>query len=207
MTTKKNLSENYDEDWVYEFDKNIPIRDQAIYSDDHYLLNVRKIFTNDVYFGVEYTTLDDYGNLYHQFRCKDRRFLEHLVDDRASFLNLYFTKKDDHLILASQSNYKSKKASFFTNYNLTFYYDDSENYSYSTITFNKGLFKGIYGSSDLEGFKTRTKSNGFSVLNREPTKQEVKEHLIDKAKISFSNVITRVNTAYSNIKVFHKTEI
>lgn len=207
MTTKNKLSENYDEDWVYQFDKNIPIRDQAIYSDDHYLLNVRKIFTNDVYFGVEYTTLDDYGNLYHQFRCKDKRFLEHLVDDRTSFLNLYLTKKDEHLILAYQSNYKSKKANFFTNYDLTFYYDSSENYSYSTITLNNGLFKGIYGSIDLEGFKRRTQSNGFSVLNREPTKQEVKDHLIDKAEISFSNVITRVNTAYSNIKVFHKTEI
>ena len=48
------------------------------------------------------------------------------------------------------------------------------------------------------------KENVFLFLIEFPTKEEVQTHLIDKQINALSaNFITRVNTAYSNIKVFH----
>ena len=39
-----------------------------------HLINVRKILTNGIYYGVIYTTIDNEGSISHNFRCKDRGF-------------------------------------------------------------------------------------------------------------------------------------
>jgi len=211
VVIKNKLSEELNE-YYFVPRKDKSLKDQILYSDENInLLNVRKIYTNNTYFGVSYTTLHNSDSSFlHEFRCKDRGFSEEIVDDKESFLHLFKTNLLDsslNLISAYKNEFVKKPANFFTQYDLHFYYNNNNEYKCSSIMFNNCLFRGIYGSQDEEEYEINTKVFGFTTLNREPTEYEVKDHLVNKAKISFSNHITRVNTAYSDIKVFHKTEI
>lgn len=208
MTTQP---ENSDLDWVYVYNKNKTIKEQALFDDDnHYLLNVRKMYTNNIYFGVQYTTLDKSLNIYHQFRCRDRGFPEDLVDDKTQFLNKYKSNINSALhrtLNDMNTDFQEMKASFLQEYDLTFLYDQDGFYHSSLVWVDGALIRGLYGATDEKTYERNMRHHGFSTYQREPTESEVNEYLIKKAYISLSNVITRVNTEYSDIKVYHKTEI
>ena len=50
------------------------LKDQVLYEDEnHYLLNVLKLYTNNIYFGMQVATLDkEQQDIQFIFRCKDR---------------------------------------------------------------------------------------------------------------------------------------
>ena len=209
MGIKNNFPE-FSDDWVFIPEKNNKLQNQIIFTwDDLSLLNVRKIFTNGIYYGVIYTTIDNEGSISHNFRCKDRGFTEEVVDDKEAFV--YHFKQ----ILAQSANrylkrskFKTIKANFLQEYQVAFVIDDDDNYFATTALVNKAPTRGIYGAITQKQYEERFKENGFSILNRFPTEEEVKFHLIDKQINALSaNFITRVNTAYSNIKIYHKSEI
>jgi len=189
----KGLASEYDEDqYVFTFDSSKTLHKQAIYEDDnHYLLNVLKIYTNNTYFAVQYSCLNkESKKISHHFRCKDRGFSESLVDNKIFFIDFY------KLHEANVSVYTEKfyeklyeiKADFLNEYEVTFVFDSDNIYNYSYAYINGSCCRGLYG-------------------NTIPTETEILKNLIEPSKISLSNHITRINTSYSDIKVFHKTEV
>ena len=65
-------TENYD-DHVYYYDSSKSIVSQCIVNyEDNYLINVRKTYSNNTYFGVNFTTFNKTQGLLHHFKCKDR---------------------------------------------------------------------------------------------------------------------------------------
>jgi hypothetical protein len=194
---------------LYEYDKSKPILDQILFSHkDRSLLNVRKVFTNDKYFGVTFTSLiHKNGLIIHELRCKDRGASEAIVNDKEKFLKFYNKElaSQGHLKLSYLKNkFKSVKAPFLQEHNLEFHYGEDGIYRYSTITRNNSTFRGIYGLESVEKYENYTDLSNFITCMREPTIDEVKEHLIKKADISYANVITEINVSYNNINIYFK---
>jgi len=210
VDTKNNFPEFSDE-WVFVPEKNTSLENQVIFSYKGFkLINVRKIYTNGVYWGVMQTTITDEGEIVHGFRCKDRGFSEEIVDDKKAFISLY---KDDIAIsvtkILNRSKFKTIKPDFLQEYQVAFVLHENGAYHATTAVIdNCAPTRGIYGATTQEVYEEFVKEFGFSVLNRFPTEEEVKLHLIDKQINALSaNFITRENTAYSNIKIYHKSEV
>jgi hypothetical protein len=209
VDTKNNFPELSDE-WVFVPEKNVSLQNQIIFTGDNLsLLNVRKLYTNGIYFGVIYTVVNKEGEISHNFRCKDRGFTEEIVDDKEAFIYHFKQKLSQSANrYIKRSKFKSIKADFLQEYQVAFIIDDDGNYFATTALVNKAPTRGIYGAITQKQYEQRFKENGFSILNRFPTEEEVKFHLIDKQIDALSaNFYTRENTAYSNVKIYHKTEI
>jgi hypothetical protein len=207
-----NQPEKSDDQWVFEFDNSLRIRDQFIATfNDHYLLNVRKVYTNNTYFGVQFTTLDETGSICHQAKCKDRGFTEDIADHKDYFLEKYsyIVSMEFHsLINKSEKVFRQVKAPFLNEYNLTFFYDENNVYNHSIAEIGSATFRGLYGVDTERRYQQLIDDHQkIAFLNREPTEDEVRKYLIEPGYTSLSNVITRENTTYSKIRVFHKTEI
>ena len=210
MVIKNNFPEFSDE-WVFQPNKNIPLKNQIICtSGNNLLLNVRKIYTNNIYFGVIWTSINNLGEICHPFRCKDRGFTEDLVDNKQAFINVFI----DTLSLATtrvfeRSETKTIKSDFLQEYDVTFVLDSNNKYFATTaIINNTAPIRGLYGAKTEEEHTENIKDFGVSVLNRFPTEEEVKHYIIDKQNNALSaNNETRVNTEYSQIKIYHKSEI
>ena len=152
--------------------------------------------------------MDDLGIIFHNFRCKDRGFSEAIVDDKDHFLEIY--KKD---LIGSvkrhkkRSQYKCVKPDFYQEYSVSFLVDSNNNYYSTTAIVENSLVRGLYGSVTIESYEEKTKEFGVSILNRFPTKEEVKIHIIDKQTEALNaNFITQVNTVYSKIIIEHPTQ-
>jgi len=208
--TKNNFPEFSDE-WVFLPEKNVSLQNQIIFNwNGLSLLNVRKVFTNDVYWGVIYTTMNDKGEISHNFRCKDRGFTEKIVDNKEAFIYHFkheLSQSANRYI--ERSKFKTIKPDFLQEYQVEFVIDLDGNYFATTALINNSApTRGLYGASTQEEYDKRIKNFGFSILNRFPTEDEVKLHIIDKQINALSaNFITRVNTAYSNLKIYHKSEV
>lgn len=195
MITKnsfKGLEPEYDDQYVFISKSSETLHKQVIYEDDnHYLLNVLKIYTNNVYFGVQYSCLNkESKKISHHFRCKDRGFNESLVDDKKFFIDAY-KLHEANVSVYTEKLYKKLyeiKADFLNEYEVTFVFDLNNIYNYSYAYINGSCCRGLYG-------------------NTIPTEAEVLKKLIEPSKISLSNNITRINTSYSDIKVFHKRDV
>ena len=206
--TKAEFPET-DDYWLFKYDNTKKITEQLVHYDQGFaLLNVRKAYTNDIYWGVFFTTMDKQGTIFHNFRCKDRGFPEALVDDKDHFLEIY--KKD---LIGSvnrnkqRSQYKSVNPDFYKEYDVSFMVDSNNNYYATTAVVENSLVRGLYGSVSTKSYEEKTKEYGISVLNRFPTKEEVKTYIIDKQTEAInSNFITHVSTAYSKIIIEHPTQ-
>lgn len=210
MATRNNFPELSDE-WVFVPEKNLNLQNQIIFTwNGLSLLNVRKIFTNGVYFGVIYTTINNEGDISHNFRCKDRGFTEEVVDDKEAFIS-YFKQElaQSANRYLERSKFKTIKPDFLQEYQVEFVMDLDGNYFATTALINNSApARGIYGATTQEQYEERVKQVGFSVLNRFPTEEEVKFYLIDKQINALSaNFITRENTVYSNLQIYHKSEV
>jgi len=198
---------------VFKFDTSCFLKDQVLYEDEnHYLLNVLKLYTNNTYFGVQAATLDkEHRDIQFIFRCKDRGYPEELVDDKDRFMQKYkdvlVSNQRGLIDLQDPNRFYNKPAKFLQKYGLRFWYDRHGNYIHSTAVIFGAPTRGAYGSDDPETRDAHLDQFGYAIYNREPTEIEVKEYLIDRHISALSNHITRENTAYSTIKVFHKTEI
>lgn len=186
------------------YSNNKPISDQILFSDDcKSLINVRKVYTNEQYFGVAFSTIFHKDKtIIHEFRCKDRGFTEDLVDNKDKFLEEYHKrlKSTSDKQIKMRNTYTSKKVNFHKEHDLTFYYDSNNNYRFSSISFDNSNFRGLYGEIDEEVYKYRVKEHGYAVFCREPTPEEVSMYLIDPAAVSYSNSISEINTIYSDIR-------
>jgi len=210
VATRNNFPELTDE-WVFVPEKNLNLQNQIIFTwNGLSLLNVRKIFTNGVYFGVIYTTINNEGDISHNFRCKDRGFTEEVVDDKEAFIS-YFKQElaQSANRYLERSKFKTIKPDFLQEYQVEFVMDLDGNYFATTALINNSApARGIYGATTQEQYEERVKQVGFSVLNRFPTEEEVKFYLIDKQINALSaNFITRENTVYSNLQIYHKSEV
>ena len=210
MAAKNNFPE-YSNEWVYIPEKETNLKDQILCSvDDLHLINVLKIYTNNLYFGAMFTCIETSSNIINMFWCKDRGLFETLVDDKESLVNYFKTE-----LAAStkrnvaRSDFKTIKPDFLQEYQVEFVISpDGTYYATTGVINNTAPFRGLYGSSTVEEYERRKENFGITIFNRFPTKEEVQTHIIDKQFNALSaNFITRVNTAYSNVKVFHRSEI
>jgi len=207
----RNNFPEYSNEWVYVPEKEIKLKEQIICSvGDTHLINVLKIYTNNLYFGVMFTSVEPSGTLINMFRCKDRGFPENLVDNKEVFINLYTSDLGDATLYSTKrSEFKSIKPDFLQEYQVEFILNpDGTYYATTGVINNTAPFRGLYGSSTKEEYERRKETFGISIFNRFPTEEEIQTHIIDKQLNTLSaNFITRVNTAYSNVKVFHRSEI
>ena len=208
---KTKLSEESD-NFQYSYDKSKPLLDQVLYTVGNvHLINVRKTYTNNIYFGVYWTVLinDEQPFLAHNFQCKDRGYSEEVVDDWDKFKCI--KPLDDILnftpaIKKRKPIFKKQKIDLplitDRKFEVVFVYEgDSGRYDYTHLQDDTGTFRGLYGSNDQESYEDTVKEFGISIPpGRDPNLDEI-NYLWEQANISFSNSISFVNTDYSSIKV------
>ena len=180
-----NSTEEQDQ-WVYLYDKNKKLVDQAICKTNlGYIVGVLKQYTNDVYFGSNFFELSvEEEKVNCHFKCKDRGLTQDIVDNKDNFIS--FISNLDWKPSKSSVFYKVEKECPFDNYKLFYVFDDTHNYKYSLLKSDNGYFKGCY--------------------EIKPTLDEL-SNFKKSFDNSFSNNITRENVSYSDIKIFHKSEI
>ena len=103
---RQKLSEEADH-FQYTYDKSKSLLEQVLHTVDNvHLINVRKTYTNNIYFGVYWTGLinDHQPFLAHNFQCKDRGYTEDIVDRGSRFCCV-----DESFPLISTSTFQSKR--------------------------------------------------------------------------------------------------
>ena len=181
-------TENYD-NHVYYYDSSKSIVSQCItINEDNYLINVRKTYSNNTYFGVNFTTFNKTQGLLHHFKCKDRLIgKENVVEDKdlfsTHFKNFSLEVNEE---LENESNYI--KQNFNLSSNIYFCYDKNNNYKYTLISDKENLWRGFYHP------------------NIPPkTEAEIKTYIAVCEK-SLNNNIYTVSTVYSSIIIEHSTQ-
>lgn len=208
---RQKLSEESDY-YFYQYDKSKPLLNQVLYSVNNvHLLNVRKTFTDGIYFGVYWTVLinDDQPFLAHNFQCKDRGYSEDVVDSWEKFSNVKPLAK----LLNFTPALKKRKPVFIKQdikipkitgrqFEVVFAYEqDSGRYIFTHLQDDEGVFRGLYSPKNEESYKNYVKEFGIAIpTGRDPNLGDIK-YLWKQANISFSNSISFVNTEYSKIKV------
>ena len=208
---RQKLSEEADH-FQYTYDKSKSLLEQVLHTVDNvHLINVRKTYTNNIYFGVYWTVLinDHQPFLAHNFQCKDRGYTEDVVDDWEKFKNvkplediLNFTPS----IIKRKPIFKKQKIDLplicGRKFDVVFVYNGvSGRYDYTHLQDNNGTFRGLYGSKSEQCYNDKVKEFGIAIPpDRDPYLNEIK-YLWEQANISFSNSISFINTVYSNIKV------
>jgi len=209
------LDPSFSDNYTYLFDKNLPLKDQILFSDrKFYLINVRLQYTNNLYFGVHWSVF--YNNtITHLFKCKDRGFSESCFENLDNFLSS-FKKKTD--VFGSTKATHSQKKNFTFKKQKThissicgrdvdvFYAYEGDKYRYTSFQFtdDKSIIKGLYAPKK-ELFLTEG-SDPFRVgyvcdEDKNPTSKDL-DYLRDRTVISLSNVNTIINTEYSKIKIY-----
>jgi len=181
-------TENYD-NHVYYYDSSKSIVSQCItINEDNYLINVRKTYSNNTYFGVNFTTFNKTQGLLHHFKCKDRLIgKENVVEDKdlfsTHFKNFSLEVNEE---LENESNYI--KQNFNLSSTIYFCYDKNNNYKYTLISDKENLWRGFYHP------------------NTPPkTEAEIKTYIAVCEK-SLNNNIYTVSTVYSSIIIEHSTQ-
>jgi hypothetical protein len=182
-------TENCD-DHMYYYDSSKSIVSQCIINyENNYLINVRKTYTNNIYFGVNFTTFNKIQGLLHHFKCKDRPLgKEDVVEDKELF-STHFKNYSLHINeeLENDSNYV--KQNFNLNSTIYFCYDKYSNYKYTLISDKENLWRGFYRSDS----------------NPPKTEEEINTYIAVCEK-SLSNTIHTVSTEYSNVIIEHSTQ-
>ena len=196
-----------DQDYVYYVDNSIPFKDQVIHSEGKkHLLNVRKIYTDNVYFGVQYTVYTPEIGLSHQFRCKDRPLGDlSVVENKDSFISAI--KDDmDSIKRVIDKGHRQEEQNFNLPYKVFFCFDMNDNYVYTLYELFDGTsLRGLYGADSLSHLTSLKKSfNGFATFGV-PSRKEVIS-FYEYKKTSLSNNQISVSTDYSSIIIEHVTQ-
>lgn len=210
MEKEENLKvlspESADDQYVYYIDKSLPLSDQVITKEgDNCLINVRKIYTNNIYFGVSYTTFDPLLGVQHQFRCKDRPLGDlSVVNDKEKFLSLFLFNENRYR--QKQAYLRQKEVFFNLPYRVFFCYDENDCYEHTLYLLEDGnILRGLYGAKEKRHLqKMLIEFNGFATLGP-PTKKEVIAYYEDKMT-SYANNQISVSTDYSKIIIEHATQ-
>lgn len=174
-------------------------------TNDTYLLNVRKVFTNSLYFGVNYTTISN-GYFFHHFKCKDRGYSETLVDNKDLFLEKY--KRDLAPKYSGQEfKYFLKELQTFNLPYKVYFCFENQVYTFTIVEFDNGtVLRGLYGVNNKQDLDNAIKDFDIVFYKTIPTKEQVKYFVDDKLSSSSSNTIHTVSTEYSKIIVEHSTQ-
>ena len=213
MEKEENLKlpspETADEHYVYYINKSLPFFEQVIFKEDNnYLLNVRKIYTNNTYYGVCFTTFDSTRGIQHQFKCKDRPIGNlSVVEDKNKFLSKYVLKNEigENNILSKSVT--QKEIFFGLPYRVFYFYDDFDGkYFYTQYLLEDGrILRGLYGAKNEKHLKKwLLEFNGFATLGP-PTRKEVIAFYEDKMT-SYANNQVSISTDYSEIIIEHTTQ-
>ena len=199
-------TESADEQFVYYIDKSLPLNDQLIIKEgDKCLLNVRKIYTDNVYFGVSYTTYDPILGMQHQFRCKDRSLGKlSVVEDKDKFLAGFLN--NDNRYRSREVNLRYQEVFFNLPYRVFFCFNEKDRYVHTQYLLKDNrVLRGMYGARDEEHLQTLSEVySGFATLGI-PTKEEVINYYEDKMT-SYANNQISVSTDYSEIIIEHATQ-
>lgn len=212
-----NHSSEVSDEYVYEFDKNLSLKEQVLVSIDNcHLLNVRKKYTNNLYFGASFSIYKHGKNPFisHSVFCKDRGYTEELVDTFEGFISL--RGLEDLVTIPNRQVRNKNKYEYFKQpnpfapitgrtFDIYYAFDEDNNYKQCTFKFHDGkaIWRGLYGASKSE-YENYVKDFDVVILESEQPTDEQLKYFYEKAVVSFSNVITEVNTDYSKIKVFHR---
>ena len=210
MEKEENLKvpspESADDEYVYYIDKSLPVSNQVIIKEgDNCLINVRKIYTDNLYFGVCYTTYDPLQGMQHQFRCKDRPLGDlSVVNDKEKFLSLFLFNGNRYR--QKQAYLRQEEVFFNLPYRVFFCYDENDCYEHTLYLLEDGnILRGLYGAKEKRHLqKMLIEFNGFATLGP-PTKQEVINYYEDKMT-SYANNQISVSTDYSKIIIEHTTQ-
>ena len=210
MEKEENLKvlspESADDRYVYYIDKSLPISDQVIIKEnDSCLLNVRKIYTDNIYFGVSYTTFDSLSGMQHQFRCKDRPLGKlSVVGDKDRFLSLFLSEENRYR--TTKANLKQVEIFYDLPYKVFLCYDECNFYSETLYLLEDDrVLRGLYGAKDKKHLqKLLTEFSGFATLGP-PSKQEITDYYNYKMT-SYANNQVSVSTNYSKIIIEHTTQ-
>ena len=210
MEKEENLKvpflETADDNYLYFIDKSLPFSNQVIYKDDNEcLLNVRKIYTDNIYFGVSYTILNFQLGMQHHFKCKDRPLGElSVVEDKDKFLSIFLSY--DYVHKKLQPHSKHEEVLFNLPYKVFFCFNKSGRYIYTQYILDDGrILRGLYEAKNKEQLKIRLiEFSGFATLGP-PTKKEVIAYYEDKMT-SYANNQISVSTDYSKIIIEHSTQ-
>jgi hypothetical protein len=207
----RNNFPEFNDDLVYVPNQGVKLKDQIICSVDNiHLINVFKNYTNDKYWGCTFTSVVDSDNIVNMFLCKDRGLTEDLVDNKEAFVNFFSSKLYRKTLKnVERSEFKTIEPSFLQEYQVKFILrPDNTYYATTAIVNNTAFTRGLYGSTTKEDYIEDINDYGISIFNRFPTEQEVQKYIIDtQLEAVTANFISRVNTAYSSIKVYHRSEI
>jgi hypothetical protein len=209
-------SELSDNDYYYEYDRSLPIKDQILDSQHNlYLLNVRKVYTNNTYFGVKFSILNAQKNSYiaHNFYCKDRGFTE----EKVNTLDGFYSARSKEYIFRLAKHTEEEFGFTYQKQDLTYppingrvfsiyYAYDKLQYKNTSFVFedNNAVWRGLYGASQ-EQFDdwdlVANNKESYVLHDSIPSKKQLDE-FYHKAVVSFSNTIYEENTAYSKIKIY-----
>ena len=203
---KHEIINNY----VYSYESSKPLLDQSIKKfEDLYLVNVRKVYTDNTYFGVSFTIFQN-NSFSHLFKCKDRHNgafgNENLIDDKKYTLDnfkYYYIDTNEADVLMDGDTYYLKLINLSIPLKTYFAYNEAGDYSFTHIDIsNSSYIRGLYGTSVEKWYKKRISNypNEKHLYKREPTRAEVID-LIKNSTSKFSNAEFTVNTAYSTVKV------
>jgi len=207
LTRIKNPEQ--DDDYVYFAQENKSFLDQVIYEESgNYLLNVRKIYTDNVYYGVAFTTYHPKIGIKHQFKCKDRPIgsLE-IVEDKNKFLSyMLFVNPINFLTNVRNENFIQKEIFFDLPYRVFFCFTEDGQYKNTIYLLEDGrTLRGLYGAKDENQLpKLLEMFSGFASLGP-PNKEQVIAFYEDKMQ-TYSNNNISISTDYSNIIIEHKTQ-
>jgi len=181
-------TENYD-DHVYYYDSSKSIVSQCIVNyEDNYLINVRKTYSNNSYFGVNFTTFNKTQGLLHHFKCKDRLMgKEDVVEDKDLF-STHFKSLAIEINEELENESNHIKQHFNLSSTIYFCYDKNNNYKYTLISDKENLWRGFYHPA-----------------NPPKTEEEINTYIAVCEK-SLNNTIHTVSTEYSNIIIEHSTQ-
>ena len=204
----------FDTNFKFVYDKSKPFKELVLkHENDIYLLNVRKKYTNDIYFGATFTALflGDKPYLCNNFKCKDRGFTEEIVDNKEAMVSLIF---DDHIQGSYDYTYTDGEKTCIDqdislgainnrDFKVQYCYHENGDYYCTNFVFDNphAVFRGLYGTNEKE-YDRYIEEFGVAVLfDKTPTDEQL-QYFKEQAEISFSNVYTEINTEYSQIKVF-----
>ena len=202
------MPETCDTYWTYSYDKSKPVSKQCVHQDRHgKILNVSKIYTNGIYFGISIQLVDTKNKLYTMVKCKDRGITEEQADNKDYFLDIWASELLDQISPIGENNIFNKIATFSVqDYNffpinnanviVNFGYVDNV-YRFTNILVGEFVSRGIYSVKDI----TKKPATICIPMGSTPTDEQVTS-LYEQTKISLNNVWTYVNTDYSAIKIF-----
>jgi hypothetical protein len=198
------------DDYVFYFENSHSLVDQCIDKyNDVYLLNVRKVFTDNKYFGVTFTTYDTVNGVLHRFRCKDRYTFndQDTIDNVFTFINYFRTQavnKENTRTKHILDNLIRVKQDFSINADVYFCFD-GDTYIHTLIHYENMNFRGLYGTNNYDEYNEFLVDFGSGYYNNTPTQADV-ESFLERSKQASSNHEVTASTAYSKIIIEHKSQ-